>query len=83
VHKTRKVYVTGWGEVNTWVSIDDTIETKIQALLAHKSQVKPKVGERIRNWAAERARGKEIQYAEAFRVITLESDEAWEQRKQG
>lgn len=82
-HKTRKVYITSWGEVNTWVSIDDTIETKIQALLAHKSQVKPEVGERIRNWAAERARGKEMQYAEAFRVITLESDERWEQRKQG
>ncbi len=71
-HKVHKVYVTSWGEVNTWVCIDETIETKIQALLAHKSQVKPEVAGRIRGWAAERAKGKEMQYAEAFRVITLE-----------
>ncbi len=80
-HKVRKVYASTWGEVNTWVSIDDTIETKIRALLAHKSQVQPQVAERIRGWAAERAKGKEMQYAEAFRVVTLVDDETWEKTR--
>jgi hypothetical protein len=31
----------------------------------------------IREWAAEAARGKEMQYAESFRVITLQDDETW------
>jgi hypothetical protein len=34
---------------------------------------------RIKEWAAERARGKEMLYAESFRVVTLVSDEDWEQ----
>ncbi len=77
-HKVRKVYASTWGEVDTWVCIDDTIETKIRALLAHESQVQAEAGERIRQWAAERAKGKEMQYAEAFRVVTLVDDATWE-----
>jgi len=80
-HKVRQVYASTWGEVNTWVCIDDTIETKIRALLAHESQVQPQVAERIRGWAAERAKGKEMQYAEAFRVVTLVDDETWEKTR--
>ena len=34
--------------------------------------------ERIKDWAAERGKGKEMAYAEAFRVITLVDDETWE-----
>jgi hypothetical protein len=36
---------------------------------------------RLREWAAQRAKGKEMQYAESFRVVTLESDEDWEKYK--
>jgi hypothetical protein len=35
-------------------------------------------GPRIREWAADCAKGKEMAYAEGFRVITLVSDEEWE-----
>ena len=35
----------------------------------------------IKQWAAERAKGKEMQYAECFRVVTLENDEDWEKHK--
>jgi hypothetical protein len=35
----------------------------------------------LRTWAAERAKGKEMAYAEAFRVVTLVSDEDWEKTK--
>jgi len=80
--KPRKVYSLNWRDGDTWVSIDDTIDLKVTALRAHKSQMSDWDPEpRIREWAAERARGKEMSYAEIFRVVTLESDEDWEKHK--
>jgi LmbE family N-acetylglucosaminyl deacetylase len=83
-HKPRKVYVSQWGEGDTYVSIDDTIDLKIAALRAHTSQMKDGDPEpSLRRWAAEAARGKEMAYAETYRVVTLESDETWERSKGG
>jgi LmbE family N-acetylglucosaminyl deacetylase len=81
-HKPRKVYVTTWGEANLFVNISATIDLKVAALRAHKSQMKgwdPE--EMIRTWAAERAQGKEMAYAEGFRVVTLVDAETWEKTK--
>jgi LmbE family N-acetylglucosaminyl deacetylase len=81
-HKVRKVYANNWGEATHFVSIDETIELKIEALRAHKSQMGDwDPAPRIKEWAAERAKGKEMDYAESFRIITLESDEDWEKYK--
>ena len=81
-HKPRKVYVTTWDEADVYVNIEETIDTKIAALRAHKSQMRDWDPEpRIKEWAATRAKGKEMAYAETFRVITLVSDEDWEKRK--
>lgn len=79
-HKPRRVYVrTRTSEADTWVNISDTIDIKIAALKAHKSQMRNwDPTERIQSWAAEVGKGREMDYAEAFRVITLESDECWE-----
>jgi len=77
--KPRKVYVTGWNQSDLYVNISGTIDSKIAALKAHKSQMRDWDPEpRIKEWAAERAKGKEMLYAEGFRVVTLESDEDWE-----
>ena len=77
-HKPRKVYVTSWTEPDQFVNITETIDIKIAALRAHKSQMKDWDPEpRIKEWASERAKGKEMIYAEAFRVVTLVSDEDW------
>lgn len=78
-HKPRKVYVTGWSQTDLFVNISETIDIKVAALRAHRSQMGDWDPEpRIKEWAADRARGKEMMYAESFRVVTLESDEAWE-----
>lgn len=82
-HKPRKVYISVWGEgADTYVDISETMDTKIEALRAHASQMMDwDPDEEMRKWAAETAKGKEMEYAEAFRVITLESDEDWELSK--
>lgn len=78
-HKPRKVFVTSWGEADTYVNIESTIEIKIAALRAHKSQMKDwDPEELLRKWASERGSGKEMAYAEGFRVVTLTKDEDWQ-----
>lgn len=79
-HKPRKVYVAGWNQIDLYVNIETTIDVKVAALRAHKSQMEDWDPEpRIKEWAADRAKGKEMAYAESFRVITLVSDEDWEE----
>ena len=81
-HKPRKVFVTSWAKADYYVNIETTIDIKIAALRAHESQMEDWDPEpRIKEWAAERGKGKEMAYAESFRVVTLESDEDWEKRK--
>lgn len=80
--KPRKVFVTTWTDGDIIISIDETIETKIDALHAHVSQMKGRdLGPRIKEWAASRAKCVEADYAETFRVITLVKDEDWEESK--
>lgn len=75
-HKVRKVYVEGWGSGDTWVNTSSTIDLKITALRCHASQMRDWDPEpMLRQWSAEAAKGKEMAYAETFRVITLVSDE--------
>lgn len=82
-HKPRKVYVTVWeGSADLYVGIDETIDTKITALRAHTSQMKDwDPSDMVKLWASASAKGKEMQYAETFRVVTLVSDEDWEKTK--
>lgn len=78
-HKPRKVYATSWENSNLYVNIEDTIELKIEALRQHVSQFNgwdPE--ERVRERSAFHAKGKEMNYAEAFREVTLVTDEDWE-----
>ncbi len=78
-HKIRKVYVGTWGNGNTWVNVDDTIEIKAKALLAHKSQMGDyDPTDMIKEWAASAAKGKEMSFAETYKVVTLMNDEDWQ-----
>ncbi len=81
-HKVRKVYVSNWRDGNLYESIDDTIDVKVAALKAHESQMGGwDVEKNIKEWAADRAKDHGMNYAEIFRVVTLESDEDWEKYK--
>lgn len=82
-HKPRKIYVTGWNQTDLYVNIQETIDVKVEALRAHKSQMNDwDPEERVKEWAATRGKGKEMAYAEAFRVITLVDDKSWEKIQQ-
>lgn len=80
-HKVRKVYVTSWSQQDTFVNISETIDLKIAALKKHASQMKDWDPEpMVKEWAADTAKGKEMEYAEGYRVVTLISDEDWAKR---
>ena len=81
-HKPRKVYATSWMDADFFVNIEETIDVKIEALRAHKSQMKNRDPEElIRMWAAERGKGKEMEYAEGFRVVNLVDDDTWMEKE--
>ena len=78
-HKPRKVYVTSWAPADVYVCIDDTIDIKIAALRAHKSQMGDwDPADMVREWAGNSAKGKEMLYAESYRVVSLVNDKDWE-----
>jgi LmbE family N-acetylglucosaminyl deacetylase len=79
-HKVRKVYANLWsGQADSYVNIDETIDIKIEALKAHKSQMGEwDPSESVKQWAADNAKGKEMLYAESYRVVTLVDDKTWE-----
>jgi len=84
-HKVRYVYVTGRGEGETFVNITDFMDLKLKSLFKHTSQLggrEEAITERMRNRAAQLGQGKEMTYAEAFRVVTITGDEEWEKRQQ-
>ncbi len=75
-HKVRKIYVLSWDKSDIYVNITGAIDLKIEALKKHASQMRDwDPGPMLREWSAELAQGKEMQYAESYRVITLISDE--------
>ncbi len=81
-HKVRKVYVGVWSDGEVFVNIEETMDIKVAALLAHKSQMKDFDADKLlKEWASDTAKGKEMKYAEGFRVVTLIDDEEWEKKK--
>jgi LmbE family N-acetylglucosaminyl deacetylase len=82
-HKVRKVLANVWsGQADFYVNIESTIDVKISALKEHKSQMGEwDPSDSVRQWAADNAKGKEMQFAEAYRVVTLVDDAGWEKTK--
>ena len=75
-HEVRRLYIHGTEKVNTWVDITETLDLKIKALQQHVSQVDPKEVEKwMVEWAQEEAKGQEMKYAEAYKVMILKHEE--------
>lgn len=72
-HKVNYVYISfGRRDSNLYVDITETIETKIEALRQHKSQLKEwDPEERIKQWAGDTGSKVGFKYAEAYHRIIL------------
>ncbi len=72
-HKVREVLITGHDNPDKWINVTDGIETAIEALLTHSSQVgeHERLAERMRGWRREAGNGREMEYAEAFKSFVM------------
>jgi LmbE family N-acetylglucosaminyl deacetylase len=75
-HKVHQLWITGAPQVDTWVDISAYIETKIDALRHHKSQVEVGDGEFIRQWAREDGAKANMEMAESYKVMQLVKEES-------
>lgn len=82
--KVRKLYLTARGEGDLFVNISDTIDLKITALKKHVSQVGEweELEEMLKGWNAKIGQGKEMAYAEAFKIVTIVGDDEWAELSQ-
>lgn len=77
-HRVRRLYLFWSSAANAHVDVSSTIERKVAALRAHRSQLKDpgRVAAFIREWAADEGRAIGIAAGEAFRLIVLDDDPA-------
>ena len=74
-HKVREVLVTDRENADTWIDISEVIDTAIEALKQHVSQVGEfDVGKGMREWKAKTGKPKDMAYAEAFKSFTFRVD---------
>lgn len=75
-HNVKRLYLHGTEKPDTWVDISATLDIKIEALKKHISQPDTHdVDKWIRDWAAEEGREKGLEFAEAYKVMILQSEE--------
>jgi LmbE family N-acetylglucosaminyl deacetylase len=79
-HKPKALFLMVFDEKGTTVDISATLETKVKALLEHRSQLWPGAEDMVRGWA--KAAGKAAGYkaGESFRVIRLDDGEPPDQK---
>lgn len=70
-HAVREVWVSGTSIPDHFIDITSTIDTKIQALKAHASQVGETVGEFIPERARQLGSQHDMEYAEGFKRIQM------------
>jgi LmbE family N-acetylglucosaminyl deacetylase len=75
-HNVRRLYIHGTDKVNRWVDITEMLDVKIKALQQHVSQIDVnEVDKWMREWAEEEAKGQEMKYAEAYKVMIISRTE--------
>ncbi len=77
-HKVARLYLFWSNRPTVAVDTSATVGRKLEALLAHASQIRDRESfeERIRTWAREEGEAIGVAAAEAFRVIVIEEDAA-------
>lgn len=70
-HVVRELWVSGTTQADHFIDIADAIDTKVRALLAHKSQVGEAQGELVRERAHTTGGIHGMRYAEGFKRIQL------------
>lgn len=83
-HEVSRVFLHGSEKSDVRIDISETLQTKVDALKAHKSQLgdwDPR--ERMEEWARDEGKERGIPFAEAFRVMVLkeEKPEAQEEKE--
>ena len=73
-HKVAQLWLGASGQSNVTIDIADTLDLKIQALLAHPSQLGEDVGEFAKQLARWSAEGQDFEFGESFRRFVLESE---------
>ncbi|MCH7705487.1 MAG: PIG-L family deacetylase [Chloroflexi bacterium] len=70
-HKVREVLITGHDQPDKWIDVTDSMETAVEALLAHTSQLGQEAADRVREWKREAGKEHGAEYAEAFKSFIL------------
>lgn len=71
-HKPKALFLLTFGEGGTVIDIGDVLETKIKALLAHRSQLWPGAEELVRGWAKEIGKAAGYKAGESFRIVRFD-----------
>lgn len=80
-HQVSRVFIHGAEKPDAWIDVSTTLETKVQALLQHSSQLGPwDPHDRMKEWAREEGKDHGLEYAEAFRVMLLKEEEPEENK---
>lgn len=76
-HVVRRLYLFWSERPDAWVDISATLDRKLAALAAHRSQIRDLDGlaDRIRAWAAEEGEPVGLAAAESLRAIVIDDDE--------
>ena len=72
-HKVTQLLVMDRGDdANTVIDVSETIETAIEALKQHRSQVRPEDAEKyMRMWRSENGKTRGLEYAEVYRGFNI------------
>jgi LmbE family N-acetylglucosaminyl deacetylase len=71
-HKPKALFLETFGDKGTVVDITDTMETKIKALLLHRSQLGPDAEGWVRDWNKRTGKPAGYRYGESFKIILLD-----------
>ena len=73
-HTVRRLYLFWSDKPSAIVDTSETVDTKVEALRAHASQLREpdELERRVREWAARTGSAAGLAAAESFRIIDLE-----------